>query len=64
MTIKQRAAVNTALFFGVVAIIIAIATVWPPIIGYATLAVFFAMIIAFIYGIFYMVEEGRRTKWK
>ena len=64
MTIKQRAAVNTALAVGVIAIIIAIATVWPPILGYAGLTVFASMFIGIIYMFFYMIEEGRRNKWK
>lgn len=64
MTIKQRAAVHTALTIGVIAIIFAIATVWPPILGYVTLAVFVSVIIGFIYGIFYLIEEGRQNKWK
>ena len=64
MTIKQRAVVHTALTIGVIAIIFAIATVWPPILGYVTLAVFVSVIIGFIYGIFYLIEEGRQNKWK
>lgn len=64
MTIKQRAAVNTALALGVIAIIIAIATVWPPILGYAALTVFASVMIVFIYMFFYFIEEGRRNRWK
>lgn len=64
MTIKQRAAVNTALAIGVIAIIFAIATVWPPILGYAVLTLFASIFIGFIYGIFYLIEEGKRSKWK
>ncbi len=64
MTIGQRAAVNTALTIGVIAIIFALATVWPPILGYAVAAAFIAMFIGFIYAISYLIEEGRRNKWK
>lgn len=64
MTIKQRAAVKTAMVVGVIAIIFAIATVWPPILGYAGLTVFASMFVGFIYGIFYLIEEGKRSRWK
>jgi len=64
MTIKQRAAVNTALALGVIAIIFSIASVWPPILGYVMLTLVASFFIGFIYGIFYHIEEGRRNKWK
>lgn len=61
MTIGQRAAVNTALALGIISIIFA--TVWPPILGYAVAAVLISMIIGFIYVGFYLIEEGRRSKY-
>jgi hypothetical protein len=64
MTIGQRAAVNTALALGIISIIFAIATVWPPILGYAFAAVLISILIGFIYVVFYFIEEGRRNKWR
>lgn len=64
MTIGQRAAVNTALALGIIAIIFAIGTAWPPIFGYAVVAVIISVLIGCIYAIFYFIEEGRRNKWK
>lgn len=64
MTIGQRAAVNTVLIVGMIAIIFAIATIWPPIFAYVMPAAHIAMFIGFIYGLSYLIEEGRRNKWK
>lgn len=62
MTIKQRAMVKTAMAVGVVAIIFALATVWPPILGYAVAAAVISMFIGVIYMFFYMIEDTK--EWK
>lgn len=64
MTIKQRAAVKTAMAVGVIAMIFALATVWPPILGYAVAAAVISMFIGVIYMFFYMLEDVRSNKWK
>lgn len=64
MTIKQRAAVKTAMTIGIIAIILALATVWPPILGYAVAAAVISMFIGVIYMFFYMIEDVRSNKWK
>lgn len=64
MTIKLRAAIHTALTVGMFAIIFAISTVWPPILGYVVLILVASCFIGFLYAIFYIIEEGRRNKWK
>ena len=64
MTINQRAAVKTAMTIGIIAIILALATVWPPILGYAVAAAVISMFIGVIYMFFYMIEDVRSNKWK
>lgn len=64
MTIKQRAMVKTAMVVGVIAIIFALATVWPPILGYAVAAAVISMFIGVIYMFLYMIEDVRSNKWK
>ena len=60
MSIKHRAMVKTAMVVGVIAIIFALATVWPPILGYAVAAAVISMIIGFIYMFFYMIEDTKQ----
>ena len=60
MTIKQRAMVKTAMTIGIIAIILTISSVWPPLLGYTLAALISAGVIWFIYMVFYMIENDRR----
>jgi hypothetical protein len=62
MTIGQRAAFNTALIVGMIAIIFALATVWPQILGYAAATALISVFIGCIYMFFYMIEDAK--SWK
>lgn len=59
MTAHQRSLVKTALVLGIIAIILAIGTVWPSILGYLVLIGFTAFIVTAIYGMFRMVEDQK-----
>lgn len=59
MNAHQRAMVKTAMTVGIIAIIIAVATVWPPILGYAALIGIASFFLFLIYGMFRMYENDK-----
>ena len=59
MTAHQNALIKTIIVVVTVAIIFAIANVWPPILGYAAAIFFVGMFIAIIYGAFRMYEDSK-----
>lgn len=63
---SKRALFKTALVIGIIAIILAIGTVWPPIIGYAVLAFVITVICGVIFMGFKIFEDEKesRSKWK
>lgn len=62
MTAHQRALVKTAMVVGIIAIVLAIATVWPPVLGYALLLFVTGFFLFMIYAIFRMIEDQK--EWR
>lgn len=61
---NKRAMFKTALTVGVIAIVLAIASVWPPILGWVAMLFFVGMFIGAIFAVFSMYEDHKDTKWK
>lgn len=59
---SKKAMFKTALTIGIIAIILAIATVWPPIFGYVALLFFVSVFVGVIYMLFYMYEDTKTWK--
>ena len=59
MTARQRAIVKTAMVLGLIAIIVALGTVWPLFIGYFMMAVFIGLLTFLIYIMFRMIDETK-----
>lgn len=57
--VTKRALFKTALTVGIIAIIFAISTVWPSILGYVAIAFIASVCIGVIYMFFYMIEDTR-----
>ena len=59
MTAHQSALVKTAMFFGLVAIVMALGTVWPTFIGYFLLSVFAGATIFVVYMVFLGYDQHK-----
>lgn len=59
MTIRQRALTKTAFVLGLIAIIIAISTVWPAFLVYSAATIIVGLFVFMIYGMFVMHEESK-----
>jgi len=57
--VTKRALFKTALTVGIIAILFAIATVWPSIVGYMAIAFIASVFIGIIYMFFYAIEDTR-----
>lgn len=59
MNAHYRALTKTACVVGIIAIIIAIASVWPPILGYTALLLMTTLFLGMIYASFRMYEDQK-----
>jgi capsular polysaccharide biosynthesis protein len=57
--VTKRALFKTAITIGIIAILFAIATVWPSIIGYIVIAFIASVFIGIIYMFFYAIEDTK-----
>lgn len=62
MTARQRAIVKTAMVLGLIAIIVALGTVWPLFIGYFMMAVFIGTMGYLIYIAILGYEEHKEFR--
>ena len=62
MTARQNALVKTAMTLGIIAIILALGTVWPVFIGYFLLAIFFGTMVFLIYLGFLVHEQTNERR--
>jgi hypothetical protein len=64
MTAHQRALVKTSFVIAIFGIIMSIATVWPPILGYIVVAVACGIFVGVIYIAFRVYEDAKEgPKW-
>lgn len=64
MTAHQRALVKTSFVIAIFGIIMSIATVWPPILGYTVAAVVCGIFVGVIYISFRLYEDSKEgPKW-
>lgn len=64
MNAHQKALIKTALTVGIVAIILAAATVWPSVVGYAAVIISVGFFLTLLYGMFYMYEDTKDWRKK
>jgi len=57
--VTKRALFKTAITIGIIAILFAIATVWPLIFGYMAIAFIASVFIGIIYMFFYAIEDTK-----
>lgn len=62
MTARQNALVKTAMVLGLIAIILALGTVWPAFVGYFMITVFFGTMIFLVYMMFLGYEEHKELR--
>lgn len=62
MTTHQSALVKTAMVLGLIAVIVALSTVWPAFVGYFMLVMFFATMAFAIYMMFLGYEEHKELR--
>lgn len=64
-TKNNRALKKTIITVAIIAVVIAIANVWPPILGYIAIGIFVSMFVGAIYAAFSMYEDSKeRNKRK
>ena len=64
MTAHQRALVKTSFVIAIFGIIMSIATVWPPILGYTVVAAACGIFVGVIYISFRVYEDSKEgPKW-
>lgn len=60
-TKNNRALKKTIITVTIIAVVIAIANIWPPILGYIAMGIFVSMFVGAIYAAFSMYEDSK--KW-
>ena len=61
-TKHNRALKKTVITMAIIAVILAIAHVWPPILAYVLLGIFVSMFVGAIYAMFSMYEDTK--EWR